>query len=172
MSFDQAFGNRQTQSTATALPGQMGADLIELLKKRSDEAASDPFSRNRLLSILDLLWMNQLDDLEALSESVGLRAYGQKDPIVEYRHEAHRLFQDFWNNFNGWVFSNIFRLAQNVAQTNAEHTQTNAEKFPRNSALSLRNSAPTSKVGRNDPCPCGAKNENGHPKKYKHCHGR
>ena len=63
------------------------------LKKRSGEAAADPLSRSRLMNILDLLWMNHLEDLEALSESVGLRAYGQRDPVVEYRHEAHRLFK-------------------------------------------------------------------------------
>ncbi len=142
---------------------------IDLLKKRSDEAGGDPLSRNRLLSMLDLLWMNQLDDLEALSESVGLRAYGQKDPIVEYRHEAHRLFQGFWTNFNAWVFMNIFREAEK-SRTGADGTRTNAEIIQRQSALSPRESAPGRKVGRNDPCPCGAKKENGQPIKYKHCH--
>ena len=144
--------------------------LSEFLKKRSGDISGDPLSKGRLLNILDLLWMSHLEDLEALSESVGLRAYGQRDPVVEYRQEAHRLFKDFWNNFNGWVFLNIFRLAEK-SQTNADFTRTNAENSQRSSAFSQRQSAPTEKVGRNDPCPCGAKNPNGHPVKYKRCHG-
>ncbi|MBI4086088.1 MAG: preprotein translocase subunit SecA [Candidatus Liptonbacteria bacterium] len=126
-------------------------NLIELLHARSGEAAADPFSRNRLLSILDLLWMNQLDDLEALSESVGLRAYGQKDPIVEYRHEARRLFKDFWNNFNGWVFMNIFKLAT------SDKRQATSSQISTPPVLHVANSH-VAKVGRNDPCPCGAVN--------------
>ncbi|MDP3948436.1 MAG: preprotein translocase subunit SecA [bacterium] len=146
--------------------------LSEFLKKRSGDISNDPLSRGRLLNILDLLWMGHLEDLEALSESVGLRAYGQKDPVVEYRQEAHRLFKDFWNNFNGWVFSNIFRLAKNT-QMSADRTQIVADNISVNQRGNQRKSAfAGGKIGRNDPCPCGAKNENGHPKKYKHCHGR
>ena len=133
-------------------------NFIRLLQKRSDEAGSDPFSRNRLLSILDLLWMNQLDDLEALSESVGLRAYGQKDPIVEYRHESHRLFKGFWNNFNGRGFMNIFKLAT------SDKRQATSSQISTPPILHVANNH-VAKVGRNDPCPCGS------GKKYKKCHG-
>jgi len=139
-------------------------NLRELLTKRTVEIALDPQTLPRLLSILDTLWMSHLEDLEALSESVGLRAYGQRDPLVEYREEAHRLFKSFWGNFNGWIFSNIFRLAAEKSQTYADRTQTDAEG-QRQSAFSPRESAPPSKVGRNDPCPCKS------GKKYKKCHG-
>ncbi len=126
------------------------------LEKRSNDISADPLSKNRLLSILDLLWMSQLEDLEALSESVGLRAYGQRDPVVEYRHEAHGLFKDFWNNFNAWVFMNIFKLAR----VDANNPQASAVQRPHPIG-----SAPTDKIGRNNPCPCGS------GKKYKRCHG-
>lgn len=140
--------------------------LRDLLLSRSKEAARDPGSRSRLLGILDLLWMDHLENLEALSESVGLRAYGQKDPLVEYRQEAHRLYSAFWQNFNGWVFSNIFRLAEK-SRTSAERMQTRAEKIPHHPAAhSPLTSAPAKKVGRNEPCPCGS------GKKYKKCHGK
>ncbi len=142
-------------------------NLIALLKKRSAEAAADPLSRNRLLSILDLLWMNQLDDLEALSESVRLRAYGQKDPIVEYRHEAHTLFQSFWANYNAWICMNIFKFANSQPQTGDRAVYAAKQQNPHGHVPA----ANPSKVGRNDPCPCGAKRENGQPIKYKKCHG-
>lgn len=148
-----------------SFPGKTDFDsLSDFLKKRSGDVSADPLSKNRLLSILDLLWMSQLEDLEALSESVGLRAYGQRDPVVEYKQEAHRLFKDFWNNFNGWVFMNIFKLARIDANQTGD-----SPNFAK--PAGSQSFAPTDKVGRNDPCPCGAKNKNGHPIKYKHCHG-
>jgi len=75
----------------------------EILEKRSKEVAEDVQTKNRLLAILDSLWVNHLEELDALSGAVGLRAYGQKDPLVEYRQESRRLYGDFWRNFEGWV---------------------------------------------------------------------
>ena len=138
-------------------------NLKHLLTKRSVEASADPQTFARVLSILDLLWMNHLENLEALSESIGLRAYAQKDPLVEYRHEAHRLFKDFWLNFNAWLFMNIFKLAQaGAVHGGVSQSVQQRPSFAR---------ASEGKVGRNDPCPCGAKKPNGQPVKYKRCHG-
>ncbi len=138
----------------------------DIIQKASEEVAENPLARNQLLGILDMLWMNNLDDLESLSQSVGLRAYGQHDPLVEYRQEAHRLFRSFWANYNAWVFGNIFKLANNAGSTAQNQpiisALPNAE--PKNSQFS--------NVGRNDPCPCGAENPDGTPKKYKNCHGK
>jgi preprotein translocase subunit SecA len=120
-----------------------------------------------MLGILGLLWMNHLESLEALQESIGLRAYGHREPLVEFRREAHRLYQDFWLNFDAWIFTNLFRLTE-TARTDAERTRTNAEGGLRQSAFSPRESA-SQKVGRNDPCPCGAKRPDGRPYKYKQC---
>jgi len=133
--------------------------LSAFLEKRSNDVSADPLSKNRLLSILDLLWMSQLEDLEALSESVGLRAYGQRDPVVEYKQESHRLFKDFWNNFNGWVFMNIFKLAR-VDANSQQMIAAVPHNHPHAAGI-----VSGDKVGRNDPCPCGS------GKKYKHCHG-
>ncbi|RJP45939.1 preprotein translocase subunit SecA [Candidatus Parcubacteria bacterium] len=139
--------------------------LVEILEKRSGEVAELPQALPQMLSILDLLWMNHLEDLEALSESVGLRAYGQKDPLVEYKNEASRLFKSFWVNFDGWVFANMFRLS-------AEHTRNSAERT-RNVPVAVGSSSASSqrdKVGRNDPCPCGEVNPaTGQVYKYKKC---
>jgi preprotein translocase subunit SecA len=131
--------------------------LKEFITKRSVEASMDPQTMSRTLSIIDLLWMDHLENLEAVTESVGLRAYGQKDPLVEYREEAHHLYQDFWNNFNAWIFMNIFKLVQ------ANAVSARAANVPKtDSGLNL---VPGEKIGRNDPCPCGS------GKKYKRCHG-
>jgi preprotein translocase subunit SecA len=135
--------------------------LKDLLTTRSVEASADSQTLGRMLNILDLLWMNHLEDLEALNESIGLRAYAQRDPLVEYRHEAHRLFKDFWTNFNAWVFLNIFRLATSDKQQATRGSGGSANSVPVSHVANYH----VAKVGRNDPCPCGS------GKKYKKCHG-
>jgi preprotein translocase subunit SecA len=122
-----------------------------------------------------MLWMTNLEDLEALQESVGLRAYAQRDPLVEYRHEASILFKSFWGNFNGWIFNNMFKLVAQSQQGGGASVNGNAgsaggaAKFGLNIPAAAHGSAPASergpgpKIGRNDPCPCGSK------KKWKHC---
>jgi preprotein translocase subunit SecA len=144
-------------------PARHDDDDRELIRKASEQIAEHPMARNQLLGILDMLWMNNLDDLESLSQSVGLRAYGQHDPLVEYRQEAHRLFRSFWANYNGWIFGNIFKLANN-----AETVPKNQTKISLSPNTEQKNPE-FAHVGRNDACPCGAKNTDGTPKKYKHC---
>ena len=142
--------------------------LRALLTKRSVETSVHPQAPFQALGILDLLWMNHLEDLEALSESVGLRAYGQRDPLAEYRQESRRLFSGFWENFDGMIFSNLFKLKAETASAGA------AKDVPEQT-INLGSgggaAAPEGrKVGRNDPCPCGAINPaNGKVYKYKHC---
>ena len=137
----------------------------KIIEEKSVQAAENPMAKNQLVGVLDMLWMNNLEDLEALSESVGLRAYGQRDPLVEYRHEASKFYKDFWNNFNAIVFMNVFKLAANNQQAN--HQQLSVSVNPQRPVTDNQ----FANVGRNDPCPCGAKYPDGQPKKYKNCHG-
>lgn len=135
-------------------------DLQGLLTKRSLEASLDSMAKNKLLSILDMLWMTHLENLEALNESIGLRAYGQRDPLVEFKQESRNLFQGFWDTFNSFVFGNIFRTAASNQQ------QATSSK----SSMSHVSNQPVSNVGRNDPCPCGAINPaTNHVYKFKKC---
>lgn len=131
-------------------------NLQSLLSKRSLEASLDPMAKNKLLSILDMLWMTHLENLEALNESIGLRAYGQKDPLVEFKQESRNLFQGFWDTFNSLVFANIFRGTNQNQQSSSNPNPISQTPI----------SSGSSKVGRNDPCPCGS------GKKYKKCHGK
>lgn len=148
------------------------SDFEEILREKSRAVANHPQARTQLLGMLDLLWMNHLENLEALSESVGLRAYGHKDPLVEYRQEARRLFADFWDQWNGLVCMNIFKLMANgkgqIAKGDERGAGSSHSTKPITSGyISNSNS---SKIGRNDPCPCGAVNpKSNRPYKYKHC---
>jgi len=123
----------------------------------------------RVLQMLDFLWMSHLENMEALAESVRLRAYGQHDPLVEYRREGHLLFQQLLHDFDQWVGENKEKLNVPSAKENStDHMKNTAVNNTFNMAHSTLN---IEKVGRNDPCPCGAKDENGHSIKYKRCHG-
>ena len=64
----------------------------------------------QLVAIMDLLWMNHLENIEALRESVRIRAYGQRDPLVEYRRESKMLFDQLEKSLEGWIFAHLFKL--------------------------------------------------------------
>ncbi len=109
----------------------------------------------RLLGTLDMFWMMHLENLEALLESVRIRAYGQHDPLVEYRREAHQHFQNLFANFEDMVFQNIWRILKSPAGN-----------IPQQNVSVKTNPGGNKKIGRNDPCWCGS------GKKYKKCHGQ
>ncbi|MCX8016096.1 MAG: preprotein translocase subunit SecA [Patescibacteria group bacterium] len=131
----------KTQNKFWKLKEQIEGDLLnEILK-------------SVILSVLDNLWTQHLENLEYLRDVVRLRAYGQHDPLVEYKMNAHRLFKDFFVQFEGMLFEIIFQLKKPQLAINQNPLPANvsAEKFKN--------------VGRNDPCPCGS------GKKFKKCHG-
>jgi preprotein translocase subunit SecA len=116
------------------------------------------------LRILDSLWVEHLYNLEELRDSVKLRAYGQKDPLIEYKNEGHRAFHEllhfFQENFSEMILKFKLVAPSPMEKEGKEYVSkkvlTNTKKV---------------KIGRNDPCFCGAKKEDGRPVKYKHCHG-
>lgn len=115
-----------------------------------------------MVRILDMLWVDHLEQLESLRESVNLRAYGQHEPLVEYRREAHHLFNQLNDVFESLLFNTVFPLLE--MDITKIQTQINPERTP---------PPPEARhIGRNDPCWCGAKKPDGTPVKYKHCHGR
>ncbi|MGC9610735.1 MAG: preprotein translocase subunit SecA [Minisyncoccia bacterium] len=111
-----------------------------------------------LVRILDSLWIDHLENLEALRESVNIRAYGQHDPLVEYRREAHMLYQQLNGAFESLTFNTIFALLQidlNKIQNQIHANQEASQHKPQSQK----------EIGRNDPCWCGS------GKKFKKCHG-
>jgi len=120
------------------------------------------FLGQQVLKVMDLLWMENLENLEALREAVNLRAYGQHEPLVEYRQESFRLFKEFQANFQNLTAEVISKILTNPAPVMP--TITSAPTPPPPDAHK--------DINRNDPCWCGAKKPDGTPVKYKHCHGK
>ncbi|MEW6304278.1 MAG: preprotein translocase subunit SecA [Verrucomicrobiota bacterium] len=146
--------------------------------------------RYTILSAIDKLWQEHLYTMDGLRTSIGLRAYGQKDPLIEYKAEAYNIFQELMVNIKSEICRNIFHSASSIMafeqflrnlpqqmvhnETSAfgaaaPQQQQNPSDMVSEATSELSKPQPKRtgpKVGRNDPCPCGSK------KKYKHCCGR
>ncbi len=125
------------------------------------------------LRVLDSLWVSHIENMESLRDSVRLRAYGQKDPLIEYKNEGHRAFHELLREFDD-KFSEMILKVKIAAPSLVEKSKEKAvwqrgKSRAMNFANKISNTSIDNKkvkVGRNDPCPCGS------GKKYKKCHGK
>ncbi len=146
--------------------------------------------RYTILSAIDKLWQEHLYNMDSLRNSIGLRAYGQRDPLLEYKAEAFSLFDELMVNIKTEVCHNIFRSAssmmafENFLRSMPKQTQHssvdtmgsaasaqagNASDVVSEASEAVSKAQPIRtgpKVGRNDPCPCGS------GKKFKQCCGK
>lgn len=136
-------------------------------KEKAQELVRDPQVSLRMIAALDMFWTNHLENLEALLESVRIRAYGQKDPLVEYKRESFDMFKTLLADAEAWVIEHVFETQPEVVDV-----QMQAQKLAGQSRSVPSKSISGEKVGRNDPCWCGAKKSDGTSIKYKHCHGK
>ena len=118
-----------------------------------------------LLKVIDNKWMAHLDDMDALREGIGLQAYGQRDPVVEYKMQGYEMYESMMASIQEETIRILFhiRVEQKVErEAAAKVTGTNKDA----SAPSAPKKRAEQKIYPNDPCPCGS------GKKYKQCHGR
>ena len=118
-----------------------------------------------LLKVIDNKWMAHLDDMDALRESIGLQAYGQRDPVVEYKMQGYDMYEAMMASIQEETVRILFhiRVEQKVErEPAAKVTGTNRDS----SSPSAPKKRVEQKIYPNDPCPCGS------GKKYKQCHGR
>ena len=170
---------RRADEHMAAKVAQWGPDVIRYVEK------------SILLQTLDHLWREHLLMLEHLRQVIGLRGYGQRDPLNEYKSEAFNLFEAMISKLREAVTAQLMRVeivqqaeqepqdlpymeAHKIDPITGEDEFANAPLAPafagngNGTARAVNPNDPTTwgKVGRNDPCPCGS------GKKYKHCHGR
>lgn len=146
--------------TTEGLAESIAVLIIETAQDRKETEGEAFLERIRVLylRVVDELWQHHLEGMEYLRNSVRLRAYGQRDPLVEYKNEAIRMYRALGGERDLLFIEHMFRADDDARQT---------------TPAVVMASAPTGeKVGRNDDCPCGAKRSDGSPIKYKHCHGK
>lgn len=149
--------------------------LYQLAQEKFDEKTEQlnspeqllEFEKVVILRVVDTKWTDHIDAMDQLRQSIGLRAYGQNNPLVEYQSEGFTMYE----NMIGAIEYDVTRLfmkaeirqnvqREQVAQGEAEQTNTESTNSAKKRPANVK------KVGRNDPCPCGS------GKKYKNCHGK
>ncbi|RLC32499.1 preprotein translocase subunit SecA [Candidatus Woesebacteria bacterium] len=156
-------------------------DVHKTREKQVGETVMRQIERYAYLGSIDHLWINHIDHIDGLREAVTLRAYGQRDPLVEFKQEAFELFEGLIDRVDEELARRIFRVgvaaprpeipldqartnidktdAMGLAQKGADETAQTGSK-----AFSGSKTATKKKIGRNDPCWCGS------GKKWKKCH--
>ncbi len=166
--------------TANLNHNQLADTLLEKVKERYSEKETlfgeqmlRWLERHILLDIVDAQWKDHLLTLDHLKEGIGLRGYGQKDPLVEFKKEAFTLFEDMMDRIDTEAVRFLFLMQPARPEDQAkqiERRQQQQQKELQFQAGPAQAEAPkpvraAAKIGRNDPCPCGS------GKKYKKCHG-
>ena len=145
------------------------ADKIYALREKMwAEANLDmrEFERVALLGSVDRRWMDHIDAMTELRDGIGLRAYGQRDPVIEYKREGYEMFEEMVRLIQE---DTIRRLYFTVLAKPMERTQVakpTSESHGETAEQPKKPAKTAAKVGRNDPCPCGS------GKKYKNCCGK
>ncbi len=158
------------ESVLTELAGD-SLEAHELCKKKILEFGREEVlhsMRGAILQTLDMLWVEHLESMEYLRGSVNLRAYGQRDPLTEYKKEGTRIYKDMEMMLSERVFGALEALSvQNVEQTMSRYVanpspigqlagnQSSSNSFSAAQRI-LETAAPLEGVGRNDSCPCGS----------------
>jgi preprotein translocase subunit SecA len=155
--------------------------LLDLYEGREKSMGSETMRKLEQFVMLDRIddhWVDHLYSMDYMQEGIHLQAYGQKDPLVEFKREAHEMFSDMIQKIKEEVVEYMFKV-QLVEETQEQKTS-QRQRRQRRAAPRRRTAVPMaepvavnapaysggSKVGRNDPCPCGS------GKKYKKCCGR
>ncbi|MFV0520343.1 MAG: preprotein translocase subunit SecA [Lachnospirales bacterium] len=136
---------------------------VEIYEARANETTPEimrEIERSLLLRVIDSKWMEHLDEMQILRQTVSLRAYGQKDPLTEYKFASYDMFEELIYNIKWDTMKALLNLKDRSKTIEREQvakvTYTNKQATPNQVAKAK-------KIGRNDPCPCGS------GKKYKNC---
>ena len=161
--------DRITDQTKDGLKQQLKEEAVKLYEDKEAEFPSAEAIREVervvLLRVIDTKWMAHIDDMEQLQQSIRLQAYGQHDPLVEYRLAGADMFNEMSNAIQEDTIRILFRIQvehkverEQVAKVTGTNKDDSVQQAPQKKA--------EKKIYPNDPCPCGS------GKKYKNCHGR
>ncbi len=152
-----------------SLRDTLSSEINKAYEQKESEVGSDVvryLEKVIMLQVIDAQWKDHLLAMDHLKEGIGLRGYGQKDPLVEYKKEAFDIFAEMTSRISIEVVSRLFKIQvqkkETVKKEPAKQTRLNYNRGEGSVAQTVRREK---KVGRNDPCPCGS------GKKYKKCCG-
>ena len=172
---------KEHKNDPTAITEELIKEAEDKYRDKEEEITSEKMrelERIVMLKVVDEKWMNHIDDMDELKNGIGLRAYGQKDPVVDYREVGTKMFEDMILD----IKMDVVKILMNIRKQNGNMQRQETAKIT-GAALEAINSVDGGKkistpeysqtvvnegpkVGRNDPCPCGS------GKKYKNCCGK
>ena len=170
---------KENKNDISKISEELKKKTMEIYAQKEEEIGSDQMrelERVVMLKVVDEKWMNHIDSMDELKNGIGLRAYGQKDPVVQYRLEGFDMFDEMISDIKVDVTKILMHIRQQGeakrqetvkitgAALEAIHSVDGGSKIGTDVDRTVRNEGP--KVGRNDPCPCGS------GKKYKNCCGK
>ncbi|HYM65054.1 MAG TPA: SEC-C metal-binding domain-containing protein [Candidatus Sulfotelmatobacter sp.] len=164
----------KSQEEKISFLNNIALNIYEEREKQMGKELARQVEKYVTLSVIDNLWVDHLDAVENLRQGIGLRGYGQKDPLVEYKNEAFRMFEQLINGIDDEIIHRIYKIqVQEPPEVHAQHVINQpAGGILGADEISVNAKKPVSsppkndkkKLGRNDPCWCGS------GKKYKKCH--
>ncbi|MBI3915211.1 MAG: SEC-C domain-containing protein, partial [Chloroflexi bacterium] len=185
----EQIGKTEADTLKEELGEYWSASLAELEHARGGAESFNDLLRELMLSVVTSLWVDYLTDIEELRTGIGLQAFGQRDPLVEYKRRAFAMFQELYTRIRTQVVGNIFtyqyRGLAKLESASRDHIAPAALPIATPAVVAAPTSPPspspnkggggarvavasrptnTGTLGRNDPCWCGS------GKKYKHCH--
>ena len=166
---------RQGQAGLTDYLSQAAYEAYEAKESQiGDEVLCRSVERFVLLRTIDQKWIDYLTTMEHFREGIGLQAYGQRDPLVEYKIEAHKMFEELTEGIRADIVANMFRVQVTPQEAppepqpayNGSASGGDGKAAASGPGEPVGVGAPNRKLGRNDLCWCGS------GRKYKRCHGR
>ena len=162
LEFDPHMIDRMTVETAT----ETICEITEEMYKRQEDLFGDNIrevERVILLRTVDAKWMDHIDSMEQLRQGINLRAYAQRDPVIEYKFEAMDMFDEMIATIKEETVKMLFHIVPQSKIERRQIAKPMAENLGGDGTVRKKPVVKTEKIGRNDLCPCGS------GKKYKHC---
>ena len=170
---------KENSKNSDAIIDHLKSEALKKYEEKENEIGAEEIrelERVVILKVVDQKWMDHIDSMEELKNGIGLRAYGQQDPVVKYRMEGMDMFEEMTLDIKNDVVKMLMHLRKQEdikreeaakitgAALQAINSLDNGEQIKSEENKTVVNEGP--RIGRNDPCPCGS------GKKYKNCCGR
>ena len=170
---------KENSKNSDAIINHLKSEALKKYEEKENEIGAEEIrelERVVILKVVDQKWMDHIDSMEELKNGIGLRAYGQQDPVVKYRMEGMDMFEEMTLDIKNDVVKMLMHLRKQEdikreeaakitgAALQAINSLDNGEQIKSEENKTVVNEGP--RIGRNDPCPCGS------GKKYKNCCGK